>query len=322
MQGLLASLCLLLGTEGSDSVQVVRQDDQRKVEVLVDGRPFTSYRWSGELAKPVLWPIRTAVGQVITRGFPLEPRPGESDDHPHHVGLWFSYGNVDGVDFWGNAGRFGVNLFRRRGSIVHRGIDHVRSGPKRGELTVRADWLKADGTPVVREVSQYVFGAGPGRRSIDRVVTLASAGRSVDWLDNKEGLLALRLGPALEHPGPDNPGASGQYRSSEGRVGEQVWGTRARWMMLTGKLEGRPVTVAILDHPANPGYPTYWHARGYGLFAANPLGQDTFSKGREKLGFSLPAGHRARFAYRVLILSGHATPDDIEAESRRFGETR
>ena len=141
--------------------------------------------------------------------------------------------------------------------------------------------------------------------------------------DNKEGRWGCGWPASLEHPSSKNPTGTGRYRSSEGIQGEAVWGTRGRWMMLTGTLEGEgggPVTLALLDHPGNPGYPTHWHARPWGLFAANPLGQSALSQGKNTLAFVLPAGPPTRFAYRLLILTGHARPEQIEAEHRRFVE--
>ena len=120
-------------------------------------------------------------------------------------------------------------------------------------------------------------------------------------------------------PALDNTGITGMYTSSEGKKGDDVWGTRGRWTMLTGRIGERPVTIAILDHPSNPGYPTHWHARGYGLFAANPLGQAALSEGREPA-FNLPVepGSPVTFRYRVVILDSIATADAIEREARHF----
>jgi hypothetical protein len=298
------------------AIEVVRRESDRRVDVLLAGKPLTSYIWPASLAKPVLFPIRTDRGQVVTRGYPLDPQPDEARDHPHHVGLWFNYGDVGGADFWGNPG--GERSGGRGPTIAHRAIESTRGGAGRGDLTVVADWLMPDGKPALRERTRFAFAAGAGRVAIDRVATLTAASAAVPLPDNKEGMLALRLARSLEHPSGKNPQATGSYRSSEGKTGNDVWGTRARWMMLTGQADGAPVTIAILDHPRNPGYPTYWHARGYGLFAANPLGQKALSKGKETLAFTLPAGKPTRFAYRILLLSRAATADDIEAEFRRF----
>jgi hypothetical protein len=88
--------------------------------------------------------------------------------------------------------------------------------------------------------------------------------------------------------------------------------------MLTGTVEAEPVTLAILDHPANPGHPTYWHARGYGLFAANPLGQGGFTDGKQRMNLTLDAGKTVMFRHRILVLSGTASPDRIESDYRTF----
>jgi hypothetical protein len=116
----------------------------------------------------------------------------------------------------------------------------------------------------------------------------------------------------------DTAGVHGLYRSSEGKEGDAVWGTRGKWTMLTGDVNGTPVTVAILDHPSNTGYPTYWHARGYGLFAANPLGQKAMSNGKEELNFVLAPKRQVVFRHQVLILDGKATPADIERHYQAF----
>ena len=121
-------------------------------------------------------------------------------------------------------------------------------------------------------------------------------------------------------PKLDNDGVTGHYRSSEGLEGDSVWGTRGRWTMLSGVVQGEPVTLAILDHPKNVGFPTYWHARGYGLFAANPLGQKVFSEGRQTMNFTLEPGASATFRYRILIVDAKAPADRIEREFNAFAK--
>src|SRR5208283_789607 len=110
-------------------VTVVPNEASNRVDVLVDGQPFTSYIWPGTLKKPVLFPLRTASGTIITRGFPLEPRPGERTDHPHHVGLWLNYENVNGVDFWNNSTALPAQQQAKMGTVVHRRIVKTSGGP-------------------------------------------------------------------------------------------------------------------------------------------------------------------------------------------------
>ena len=318
------------------SVQVVPKETDRRVDVLVDGKPFTSYIWPTSVKKPVLFPIRADGGAIVTRGFPLEPRPREHTDHLHHVGLWLNYGDVNGVDFWGNSGQAAEP--GKMGVIVHRKVESAKGGDGRGELVVSADWNVEGGRTLLTERTRYVFRAAPGLRSIDRITTLTAQGEKVVFRDTKEGMFGMRMNRALEQPATkpevytdasghpttvpvlDNEGVTGLYLSSEGKTGDAVWGTRARWVRLAGQIEGKPVTVAILDHPKNPGHPTYWHARGYGLFAANPMGVKDFTEGKSQLNFTIEAKQSATFTYRVLVYSAEAIPEQIETAYHRFIE--
>lgn len=317
-------------------VDVVRHDAQRRVDVLVDGKPFTSYIWPTTIKKPVLYPIRAASGAVVTRGWPLEPRRGERVDHPHQVGLWLTHENVNGLDFWNNSTAIPASRAPKMGTIVQREIRGVHSGMGEGTLEVTADWVDHQGKALLREDTRFVFGAGPGRRVIDRITTLTALADTVHFNDAKDGMLGMRVARSLEQPATkaevftdasgkatavpklDNAGVTGKYRSSEGLEGDSVWATRGRWVTLEGSVDGHPVTVAILDHPGNPGFPTYWHARGYGLFAANPLGARVFSKGRDSLNLRLSRGQSTTFHYRILILDGSATPQEMERYYQEF----
>jgi len=320
---------------GQKGVMIIPKEDQQEVDVLMDGQPFTSYIFDSKydvLKKPVLYPLRSPSGVVITRGYPLEPKAGERTDHPHHIGLWFNYGNVDGLDFWNNSSAIPAERAPHMGHIVHRAITETKSGEDSGVLGVSMDWNTHDNKTLMKEDARYVFHEGENSRAIDYIVTLTALDKTVQLHDNKEGVLGIRVTRALELPtkrpikltGPDgkpmevpvldNEGVTGDYLSSEGATGEDVWGTRGRWVELTGVVEGQPVTLAILDHPDNVGFPTYWHARPYGLFAANPLGQAVFSNGKKQLNYELPAGKSVTFRYRILILSGKATADQMEQE--------
>ncbi|HEV8303948.1 MAG TPA: PmoA family protein [Gemmatimonadales bacterium] len=312
------------------------READRRVDVTVDGKPFTSYIWPTTLKKPTLYPLRAASGVVVTRGWPLEPRPGERVDHPHQVGLWFNHGDVGGLDFWNNSDAIPPARADKMGTIVQRSVRRVHSGEGEGTLDVTAEWVDSQGKALLREDTRFIFRAAEGLREVDRITTLTAVGGPVTFTDNKEGLIGMRVARALEQPSNtpevftdaaghattvpmlNNDGVTGRYRSSEGLEGDSVWGTRGRWTMLTGTVEGEPVTLAILDHPQNVGFPTYWHARGYGLFAANPLGRKVFTNGKEELNFRLARGQSTTFRYRVLILSRTATPDQIETYYRDF----
>jgi Methane oxygenase PmoA len=334
MTGFLAIL-ISAQPKPSDHVSVVVDEQARRVDISVDGKPFTSYIWPTTLKKPVLYPLRTASGTVVTRGYPLEQRPGEHIDHPHHAGLWLNYENVNGIDFWNNSDAIKIENAPKMGTIVHRSVVSTRSGSQ-GELDIEADWVTYDKKVLLKEHTHFVFRGGPGVRSVDRITTLSAQDEKVDFKDAKDGFLGLRVVRALEIPSDkaevytdasgrpttvaklDNTGVNGTYLTSEGKKGDAAWGTRGRWCNLSGMVGEEPVTITILDHPSNPGFPTYWHARGYGLFAANPLGEKVFSEGKEELNFSLAAHASVTFRYRILISSAMVTPEATEAAYKDF----
>jgi hypothetical protein len=318
-----------------DHVQLTVDESGRRVDVTIDGKPFTSYIWSDTVKKPVLYPIRDAHGTLVTRGWPMDPRPGERVDHPHHVGLWLNYENVNGIDFWNNSDAIKASDAPKMGTILHRRIVSTKPGDQ-GHLVTESDWVLHDGTTLLRERTEYVFAGDAASRTIDRITTLTALDKRVSFDDAKDGMLGMRVARQLELPATkaevftdisgrktevpklDNAGITGNYVTSEGKQGNDAWGTRGRWCVLTGKMGNDTISIGILDHPKNPGYPTYWHARDYGLFAANPLGQKVFSNGKETLGFALDPKQSVTFRYRILIVDGGLTPDRADREQKAF----
>jgi hypothetical protein len=333
----LASAGAANAAETAARVDVVSRPAERRVDVTVDGQPFTAYIWPDRLAKPVLYPIRTAKGSLVTRGFPLDPRLGERVDHPHQVGMWLNHGDVNGADFWNNSEALTPEERAKRGAIRHREVVAAKGGTGRGTLDVRAEWVLPGETVALSEETRFVFGAAGATRTIDRRTTLTAAGGPVTFADSKEGMLAIRVARALEQPADkpevftdaagkptavpvlDNAGVSGLYTSSEGLTGDAVWGTRARWMALAGRLGSEDVVLVILDHPKNPDFPTRWHARGYGLFAANPFGQGAYTNGKEAPSrFTIAAGARAVLRHRLAILPGPFSAAAAETAWKAF----
>ncbi|CAA9266666.1 MAG: Methane oxygenase PmoA [uncultured Adhaeribacter sp.] len=316
---------------------LVANEAGKRVDVLVDGKPFTSYIYPDELMKPVLYPLRTAKGTLVTRGWPFDPRRGERVDHPHHVGMWFNYGDVNGLDFWNNSTAIEAEKKSAFGTIKHRQVTKMTNGNDKAELDVVMDWQKPDGSNLVRENTKFIFSGQGNDRYIDRITTLTALKEEVLFKDNKEGVLGIRLARELEHPSNkpeiftdasgkatpvaqlNNEGVTGKYRSSAGKEGDDVWGTRGKWVNLTGTIQQEPVSLVMLDNPQNIGFPTYWHARGYGLFAANPLGQKAMSNGKEELNFKLAPGKAVTFRHRIIIHSGSGLTDDqVNAEYQKF----
>ncbi|MBC7673710.1 MAG: PmoA family protein, partial [Polaromonas sp.] len=187
-------------TGGPYLVQVTPHESDRRVDITVDGKPFTSYIWPRNQKKPVLYPITSGNGTVVTRGFPLQPRGGERVDHPHHAGLWFNYGDVDGLDFWNNSDSIKASAAPKYGTIVHRAIKATHSGGGEGTLDVTEEWVTSRNTPLLKEDTHYIFRARNGVRTIDRITTLTALDSTVHFNDNKEGVLGMRVARQLEQP--------------------------------------------------------------------------------------------------------------------------
>jgi hypothetical protein len=345
-----ASLCIVaavsvlflqpLAAAPAKGIQVAVDEASRRVDITIDGQPFTSYIWPTTLKKPVLYPIVDSDGVTVTRGWPLAPRPGERTDHPHHDGLWFNYSNVNGFDFWNNSDAIPANRATKMGTIVFDKIASAKGGTGSGELATKSTWVDGLNHPIIAETTRYSFTHDGATRRIDLSTTLAALDHVV-FNDDKDGLLGLRVARWLESPeekggtftdsnGIATPVAAtasvagvapptGEYLTSEGVRGEAAWSTRGRWCALTGHDgEGHIATIAIFDHPGNAGFPTYWHARGYGLFAANPLGRHMFDAKLPPLNYTLEKGQSATFRYRVVIYTHAATPDELNHEADAF----
>ena len=333
-------LCAASAFAASKGVRVTPDEANRRVDITIDGKPFTSYIWPTTVKKPVLYPIVDADGVTVTRGWPLAPRAGERTDHPHHDGLWFNYSNVNGFDFWNNSTAIPAARAAKMGTIVFDKIVSTKSGANRGELVSNSTWIDGQNHAILAETTHYVFARQGATRSIDLTVTLTALDHVV-FNDDKDGLLGLRVARWLESPEEKGgtftdangvattvaaagnvPGIApptGEYLTSEGIKGEAAWSTRGRWCSLTGHDDaGHVATIAIFDRPENIGYPTYWHARGYGLFAANPLGRHAFDAKQPPLNYALEKGQSATFRYRIVFYTHAATTEELNREADAF----
>ncbi len=331
---------LIVRCQSSDlkNVKLIRSETQDKVDIFIDDTLFTSYHYSHDFEKPFLYPVNAPGGFVITRGFPIEPRKGERVDHPHQVGLWFNHGSVNGIDFWNNSSAIAADKKNEYGHIFVSEIVKAGSGPQ-GILEVIAQWDDNDGNTILEERTKYIFTATKDTRTIDHLTTLIAVKGPVIILDNKEGLFAIRVDRAFEMPSNeplvftdekgnpttvaaiDNKGVTGMYISSQGLKGDAVWGTRNNWVLLSGTKDNTQITLAIFDHPDNPGYPAYFHARGYGLFSINNLGQKSYDPKQESKNYSLEKRESMTFNHRFYIQSGsELTPEKADQIFEEFSQ--
>lgn len=288
-------------TFGADRVRVEAGDELFTEFVFAGGSDE-----DGAVRRPYLYPVLGPGQTPMTRDYPV----GESDrveahDHPHHTSMWFAHGDVNGEDLWTLQGSFELT-----GAVV----------PTERGLAAEYRKLGKAGDAVGLFTLELGFDVSEpdACRSIDSVCTFRPMpGHSLRLGDTKEGTFAIRTHPALRLVGDARAGVkavSGQAINSEGVTGAAVWGKRAAWVDYSGQIGGREVGVAIFDHPSNPRHPTWWHARDYGLVAANPFGIAEFEHRPAGAGdMTIEPGGAVRFEHRFVFHAGNTEQADVPA---------
>ena len=298
----------------AEPVEVKRTGD--RIDVLIGGHLFTSYCFGAATAKPYLFPLRSAQGTVVTRSFPMTSDiPGEDHDEPHQRAMYFAHGDINGYDFWGEAEfpRWSRHPTSTFGRTVFRKLEDIQSGPDSGTLRAEFDLVTSDGQVIAAETQAYTFKGNEQSRIIDCEFTVLATHGPVKMGDSKEGTFAIRVVKALDSP-------PGRMVNSESAVGEKaVWGKRADWVDYYGNVAGENVGIAIFDNPKNLRHPTYWHARHYGLLAANPFGLKEFLHDRHQDGsYVIAAGGSLTLRYRVLIHHGDFHEAQVADAYRKY----
>src|SRR5438309_6028867 len=285
-------VCLFLFTitcfaQSQTGFEFIEQLKKKQVDVLYNAKLLTAYCWYDSMKKPVLFPINTLDGITVTRGFPIAPRPGEPTDHPHHIGMWMNYESVNGLDFWNNSTAIPYEKRNLYGTIIHQNIISKKASGNSATLTTTATWVRPDGVVLLDEKTEHRFEVKNNLFFIDRITTVTARDTTVVFKDTKDGYFAMRVAHELQQPSNsdsvfvdalgnktkvakvNHEDVTGRYYGSTGLQGDSVWSSKGQWVMLKGMKDGKRITIAMIDHPKNVGYPTYWHARGYGLFALN-----------------------------------------------------
>jgi len=299
------------------SVQLQREANQ--INVIIGGKPFTTYYFNPAVAKPYFMPLRSAQGTIITRGFPIGNTVPPEHEHdrnlePHQRPMYFGHGNVDGIDFWGEALWPKWSDGTVFGRTVLDKIEQVQAGADSGAIRALFRLVGPKGRVIADESQAFVFRGDQDTRMIDcEIIITANHGADVTMGDTKEGSFAIRVVKELYSP-------PGHMVNSEGGVGEkQIWGKRASWVDYYGKVADEELGVAIFDSPKSFRHPTYWHARGYGLFAVNPFGIREFTGDNNKDGsWTIPLGKCLTLRYRVFIHHGDYKQAHVAEAYQRY----
>jgi hypothetical protein len=283
-------------------VKLTRSDDRVRVEI--DGKLFTEYIFKGA-QKPFLYPIIAADGTELMRHFPIKKDvPGEVKDHPHHRSLWFTHGDVNGLDFWAESAG------AKQGKIVSESVEQsTKDGA--GVIRARNKWVGPDSVVHMTDDTTIRIRGIPGGRLLDYEVTLkAPADKPVVMGDTKEGSMSIRLPLWMTPPhgkGKAKHEGTGTIINDSGQKNDETWGKKSTWVDYHAPKDGKTYGVAMFDHPKNPRHPTWWHVRSYALFAANPFGKHDFEnlKNEPKAGdLTIPAGGSVTFRWRFYFHMG------------------
>jgi hypothetical protein len=306
-RSVVASLALGLLSFSTAAAEVTVEKTPQGVTVKTDGKLFAEYLIRSG-SKPILWPIVGPTGKRVTRNWPMEKDvPGETDrDHVHQRSMWFTHGSVNGIDFWSEG----------KGRIEHREFVKVEGGPQ-AVIVTRNDWLSPDGSKVqCQDERTLTFGADADRRWIDFEIAIKASNGPVVFGDTKEGSFGVRVASSMRV----QTRKGGHIVNSEGQKDDSAWGKPAAWVDYYGPVEGETTGLAILNHPSSFRFPTYWHVRGYGLFAANPFGLHDFTGGASKGDYTLPDGETLKLRYRVLLHNGDDTTGRVAEAFAEFAK--
>lgn len=299
------------------SAEIIAKKDGNNLRVEVDGALFTEYRSDRWL--PCLYPLMSPSGTHLTRQFPFaKDVPGEESDHPHHVGFWFTHGSINGSDYW-HGGKDGSKVVTV-GFAKEPVVGKSDGGGDELSFSVDLEWVGKDGKVDLEERRDYRITVAGMTRVIDVACHLKAADDDVVFGDTKEGSFAIRVAPTLRHKGEV---AKGHIVNSKGDKDGAAWGKRAEWVAYHGPdSAGNKMVIALMDKKGNIHHPTWWHARDYGLLAANPFGPRSFKDKawKGKGGFTLKSGESRTQSYRLVLHQGDLESAGLESHWRNFNE--
>lgn len=280
------------------------------VVVKLGDQPFTTYIFKSG-AKPILWPVIGPTGKEMTRAYPMrEGNKLEKTDHIHQRSFWFTHGNVNGLDFWAETAKPEL-----QGRIEHNELVKAEGGSV-GTIVTKNTWLGPDGAKICADERTLRFAGDADARWIDFDVTVTALADKVTFGDTKEGAFGLRVDETLKVDAK----MGGKIVNAEGIEDTAAWGKASPWVDYHGPAQGDHVGIAILNHPSSFRFPSHWHVRPYGLFAANPFGLHDFNPSlKEGAGsHEMKQGDKFTLRYRVIFHKGDEKEGKIADAFKKY----
>ncbi|MDR1491421.1 MAG: PmoA family protein [Planctomycetaceae bacterium] len=268
----------------------------------IDGKLFTEYR-TGFNGAPIIWPIIGPNEKPMTRAYPMDENvQGEKKDHPHHRSLWFTHDRVNGNRHW------------MKDPIVHQEFLKAECDGKTATLVTKNHWLDPKNNAIIcSDIRTIVFSVIDDTRCIDFDLKLTAEQENVTIGDTKEGTFGIRVPTSMDGDAKKtNPKLGGTIVNAQGDKDDAAWGKRSDWVDYSGTVDGKTAGITVFNHPKSFRYPTWWHVRTYGLFAANPFGIKDFEPSLKQNGtVVLKKGESLSFYYRVILHKGDAASLDL-----------
>jgi hypothetical protein len=315
--GTLITVVLFLSAfSAANAEEFALKQTENGYDIFIDGKLFAGYLTDVQ-GTPIIYPIIGPTGKKMTRDYPMleHQNKTESKDHPHHRSLWFTHGDVNGLDFW----------TLKKQKIVHRKFVKAECNANTAILVSENDWLDDREKPLCTDVRNLRFGllkrdGGVSPRTLDFDITITAVQDSVTFGDTKEGTFGIRVPGTMDVIAKKrNPAWGGRIINADGLTDGETWGKRSAWVDYTGPVEGETVGIAVLNHPSSFRYPTYWHVRDYGLFAANPFGVHHFEGTDANGSGTLKKGDSITLRYQVIF---HTADTDAAGLSEAFDQYR
>jgi len=278
----------------AQEAQVRASKSSDRVDVVVDGRLFTSYRFARDQKYPYFWPVNgPASGASVTTE--------TSMPYPHHHSLFFGCDRVNGGNYWQEG--------NERGQILSSGPDVVVASGPYVLITDRCLWKRPGSEPVFEDVRCFLIHApDTNLRMIDVSIRLKAL-TDVRILRTNHALFAARMVPEL------SVNSGGTLVNAAGQKGEkETFGQPSPWCDYSGTRDGVTEGLAILDAPINPWYPCPWFTRDYGFFSPTPMNW------LENDGLDIAKGSEIHLMYRVIVHRGDASVARIPELHARYAE--
>jgi hypothetical protein len=316
MQKRISCLLLLLGlavaAPALSAAEFSVEKEADGIVIKIDGKLFTKYVTGDKVGnKPYFYPVIGPTGKGMTRAYPMEDVKGEAQDHPHHRSFYFGHQFINDFDTWheeltlkerakGDAAKL-AELKKKLGATAHRETITAEAKGDRAILKVTSDYLDAEGGRMAEDVRTFTFHvAADGSRVVDADITFTGAAESVTFSDAKDAGFSLRVAHSMSVDAKEG----GRIVNSNGDLDQAAWGKRAAWCDFNGPVGGEKLGIAVLNHPGSFRHPTPWHARGYGLFTANPFGLKSVAGEKEDGSVVLKKGESFTLRHRVIFHAG------------------